>query len=289
MKILHLYNRDRQKFLLGQNYTINIKPHLLYFSTEKKHKDWAEKPHSHEFTEIAFIVSGSGTTNVNGTVRDIYSGDIIVYNAGVTHSLSCHNSSPFEAHIVAFDQFEITGLRPNCLLPPQYDFLYHSSNNYNTFRVLFRQILVETDNKDVHYHEIAQSTSYTLLMYLLRMINKAHENIHENSQNEVLNRALDFIDKHYLENITLNKIAENCFISKYYLSHLFTQNMDTTIGKYILQKRLDESKRLLNFTELSISEIAHHSGFNDQSYFCRTFKKEFDITPGEYRQSTKLS
>ena len=215
MKILHLYNQDRQKSLLGQNYTINIKPHLLYFSTEKKHKNWAEKPHSHEFTEIAFIVSGTGTTTVDGTVKDIYSGDIIIYNAGVTHSLSCHNSSPFEAHIVAFDQFEITGLRPNCLLPPQYDFLYHSSNNYNTFRVLFRQILVETDNKDVHYHEIAQSTSYTLLMYLLRMINKAHENMHENSQNEVLKRALDFIDKHYLENTTLDKIAENCFISKY--------------------------------------------------------------------------
>ena len=289
IKILHLYNHnsDRKNLILGQSYSIGLKPRLLYFSAATENNERLSKIHMHEFTEIAFVVSGRGATTVNDTVYELYTGDLVIYNAGVPHSISSRAQEELEIHLIAFDQFEVSGLPPNCLMPPDYDFLYHTGSMYNTFRVLLRQILVETDNKDIYYNEIAQSTSQVLLLYLLRMVKENLTAMGKAEKNDVLYRALQFIDQHYLDPLTLDQIAEHCFVSKFYLSHLFAKYKDCTVGQYILEKRLTEAKRLLNFTPLPILDIAHHSGFNDQSYFCRTFKREVGVTPRAYRQNTR--
>ena len=289
MKILHLYNQnsDRKNLLLGQSYTVGLKPRLLYFSAATENNERLGKIHMHEFTEIAFVVNGRGITTVNGTTYELYTGDLVIYNAGVPHSVSSQAKEDLEVHLIAFDQFEVSGLPPNCLLPPDYDFLYHTGSMYNTFRVLLRQILVETDNKEIYYNEIAQSTSQVLLLYLLRMVRENRTAIRKTEKSDVLYRALQYIDQHYLDPLTLDQIAEHCFVSKFYLSHLFAKYKDCTVGQYILDKRLTEAKRLLNFTPLSILEIAQQCGFGDQSYFCRTFKREIGVTPRAYRQNTR--
>lgn len=289
MKILHLYsqNTDRKNQILGQSYSIGLKPRLLYFSAATENNERLGKIHTHDFTEIAFVVSGRGITTINGNDYTLHTGDLIIFNAGTPHSINNLGDSELEVHIVAFDQFEISGLRPNCLFPPNYDCLYHTGTMYNTFRVLLRQILVETDHKEIYYNEIAQNTAQTLLIYLLRMVKQTESAAGKAEKSDVLCRALQYIDQHYLDQLTLESIAEHCFVNKFYLSHLFAEHKDCTIGRYIMQKRLNEAKRLLNFTPLSILEVGQQSGFNDPSYFCRTFKKEIGVTPREYRQSTR--
>ena len=286
MKVLHRYNtRERQHYLLDKHYTFHLKPRLLYSGYLSKNDDWHEREHSHDFAEIIFILDGHGAVYVDGIGRSLKKGDLVIYNAGVTHYESSDSDEPLEAQFIAFDKFEITDLQPNCFLPPQYDFLYHTEDMYDDFKKYFNTIIEETINKKQFYAEIAQNASHTLIMYLFRMLNRTEGTNELLRRNEALMRAIQYIDEHFLEDISLDLIAERCFVNKYHLSHLFAKYEGTTIGKYILAKRLEEAKRLLHFTELSVLEISQQSGFNDLSYFCRAFKKEVGVTPRQYRKS----
>ena len=60
-----------------------------------------------------------------------------------------------------------------------------------------------------------------------------------------------------------------------------------TIGKYIFNKRMDDAKHMLSYTDDSVLSIAEQAGFHDLSYFCRAFKKANNMTPLQYRKSQK--
>lgn len=284
MKILHRYDsEERQHYLLEKQYNINLKIRLLYTGYLSKTDNWSEMEHSHEFVEIIFVVDGLGTVHVNGVEKEIKKGDLVIYNAGDLHYECSNPADPLEVQFVAFDKLEITELEPNCLLPPHYDFLYHTGSMYDTFQNYFSMIIQESTNKLYFSSEIAQNMARTLVMYVFRALNQNQETPKIIKHSEALNRAVAYIDGHYLDTINLDLISEQCFINKYHLSHLFSKYLNTTIGKYILDKRLDESKRLLHFANLSILEVSRQSGFNDLSYFCRIFKKSTGLTPRQFR------
>lgn len=154
------------------------------------------------------------------------------------------------------------------------------------FQRYFALIIEESTNKEKYYHEIAQNMSRTMLMYLFRLIEKKH-NEGLLDKNEALERVIKYTDEHYLENITLDTIANECYVNKYYISHLFAKYKKVSFGQYILSKRLARAQMFLFTTELPIAEIAEKSGFSDPNYFCRVFKKTTGITPMQYRQRNR--
>lgn len=289
MKVLHRYDsEERQHYLLEQSYTFRLKPRLLYAGSLNKHEDWSEIPHNHEFVEILFILDGKGSVTIEGAYYPLKKGDIIIYNADVMHAEISDTKEPLEARFLAFDKLEVTNLEPNHLIPPQYDFIYPSDDMYQTFQRYFDNIIHELSVKEQFYSDIAQNTLQVLLMQLLRLLNRTQSANELLKQNEALTSALKYIDDHYLENITLDSIAAECFVTKYYLSHLFAKYQQTSIGKYIFNKRLNDAKNLLRFTDSPVQEVAEQSGFNDQSYFCRVFKKAVNMTPMQYRKSANI-
>ena len=97
----------------------------------------------------------------------------------------------------------------------------------------------------------------------------------------------DYLDKHYAENITLDTLSEESGMNKYYLVHSFTKKYIRSPISYLNEKRIDESKKLLENTDYSIAEISKLIGFSSQSYFSQAFKKKTLMTPNEYRRSVK--
>lgn len=88
-----------------------------------------------------------------------------------------------------------------------------------------------------------------------------------------LKSILHYLDEHYVEDISLDLLAERFFISKYYLSHEFKKEYGTTIIQYILTKKITTAKELLRYSNSSIEEIARLCGIDDASYFNKVFKK----------------
>uniref|UniRef100_UPI003FED7E9F helix-turn-helix domain-containing protein n=1 Tax=Agathobacter sp. TaxID=2021311 RepID=UPI003FED7E9F len=97
-------------------------------------------------------------------------------------------------------------------------------------------------------------------------------------------QAIDYINNHLQEPLSLNKIASILGLTPSYLSYLFKKETGTTIKKYILEKKLKAAETMLLYSDMSSSDIAGYFNFASQSYFISCFKKATGQTPLEYRQ-----
>lgn len=93
-----------------------------------------------------------------------------------------------------------------------------------------------------------------------------------------------YLDEHYTQDISLDCLAEQFYISKYYLSREFKREFGTTIIRYVLSKKITNAKELLRYSNASIEEIAQLCGIGDASYFNKVFKKIEGCTASEYRK-----
>lgn len=93
-----------------------------------------------------------------------------------------------------------------------------------------------------------------------------------------------YLDEHYTEALSLDRLAEQFFISKYYLSREFKKEFGITIIQYILTKKITNAKELLRYSNASIEDIAQLCGIDDASYFNKVFKKMEGCTASEYRK-----
>lgn len=104
-----------------------------------------------------------------------------------------------------------------------------------------------------------------------------------------LDKALAFIN----ENISSDKLCNTCIaehvgISEVYLRKLFSKHMSVSVNNHIQNMRVENAKKLLCETSLSISEIAEICGYSCIYYFCRSFKKKTNYTPTQYRRAYNL-
>ena len=108
------------------------------------------------------------------------------------------------------------------------------------------------------------------------------------SELKLLQRIEEYIDAHYIENdLSVTKIAEHMNVSTSYMQAYFKKHKNTTLTKYITQKRVAYAKQLLKDTDSTISVIAIKVGFTDACMFGKIFKKNEGVTPGQYREISR--
>ncbi|MCX7657083.1 MAG: response regulator [Oscillospiraceae bacterium] len=93
-----------------------------------------------------------------------------------------------------------------------------------------------------------------------------------------------YIHEHYMEELSLDKLAGVVFLSPKYLSSIFIQVTGTNLNKYIKNVRMEKAKELLTKTNMKISDICQKVGYSYVSYFCKNFQEHFGTTPEKYRQ-----
>ena len=142
----------------------------------------------------------------------------------------------------------------------------------------------------IHFHE--EKTDDTDLLTAQQIVNiltlictESDEEGHVTSAlGDKLKSVLHYLDEHYTEDISLDGLAEQFYISKYYLSREFKKEFGTTIIQYILAKKITNAKELLRYSNASIEDIAQLCGIDDASYFNKVFKKIEGCTASEYRK-----
>lgn len=100
----------------------------------------------------------------------------------------------------------------------------------------------------------------------------------------LVDEAMRYIQRNYRKPLTLEKVAEHIGYSPSYFSKVFKLETGTTFRNYLNQLRIEKSKSLLLSSSASISEICSTVAFEDQSYFCKVFKKFVGVTPDRYRK-----
>ncbi len=99
----------------------------------------------------------------------------------------------------------------------------------------------------------------------------------------IIELALNYVQEHYTEGITMNDVAERFYFNPSYFSKMFHEEMGETFSKYVVRLRMAKSKELLKNTTMRIYEIAEQVGYNDFRHFVKTFKEYEGMTPAQYR------
>ncbi|CDZ23435.1 two component transcriptional regulator, AraC family [[Clostridium] cellulosi] len=115
-------------------------------------------------------------------------------------------------------------------------------------------------------------------------VTKVHE-YNNNNMKLLLRRAVDFLDKHYMEQITLNQVAEKLYVSNFYLSRMFKKELGINFIDYLNELRINKAKDLLTDTKYKTYEVAEAVGVPNSHYFSKLFRKYTGMTASEYRES----
>jgi two-component system response regulator YesN len=108
-----------------------------------------------------------------------------------------------------------------------------------------------------------------------------------NPVSPAVSKALDFIAANYTDPITLEHIAEAAGLSTFRIAHLLKESTGKTALQNIHYLRIQEARRLLESGDMSCTDIAYETGFGDQSYFIKQFKKWMGVTPAKYRKTCR--
>ncbi|WP_198401164.1 AraC family transcriptional regulator [Erysipelothrix larvae] len=103
-------------------------------------------------------------------------------------------------------------------------------------------------------------------------------------QTYIINKAEDYVEDHLQEKITLDDIANHIGVSKYHFHRLFKQATNETLHAFISRIKMERSALFLKVdTQSSLTDIAYAYGYCDASAYIRAFKKQFHMTPSEFK------
>ncbi|NQD95761.1 response regulator transcription factor [Pseudomonas sp. CrR25] len=107
----------------------------------------------------------------------------------------------------------------------------------------------------------------------------------EHQKHQALHKVLQHIDQHFRESVDQKELAQRCGMTPFRFSRLFKEVLGIGFMDYILNKRMDFAKELLDNSQMPITSIGYEAGFKDPSYFARAFKHACGCTPSDYRQA----
>lgn len=119
-------------------------------------------------------------------------------------------------------------------------------------------------------------------------ISKKVNNFNNKSIKITLRKAINYINEHYSEQLTLYEVAAHTFVTTFYISRMFKKELGTTFVDYLNDLRIEKAKELLKNVRYKSYEVASLVGIPDPHYFSRLFKKHSGITPSEYRDNFRI-
>jgi len=275
----------------GENYLDKTSVHY-FFPAPQQHRDLLYYPVSagffeclpgytvqrNTFSSYLLIVMMSGTLSfqtrkTRGVARQ---GQVLLLDCNAPHFYAAQNRCSFT--FVHFDGAQSREL---------YEEIEHMSGNLlivQDVNLLHESIgeLIRTMRHDRLVSETQMSAMlYTLLMQLMQASGATPDAM---TGNEMVDRAIAYIQAHFSEKLTVEQVADRCGYSSSYFSHIFTQETGLSPYRFIMKSRMDSAMHLLLTTTLTVQEIAFQTGFNSSANFCYTFRKEVGVSPHEFRK-----
>lgn len=149
----------------------------------------------------------------------------------------------------------------------------------------FQNIYEKIQHPFVTYDELCE-IAQQMAAFFIQQLQTAEP---QSAGQHAVNQALGYMSRHYASRITLAETAAYVHLNSAYFSSVFKQNAGISFKEYLNRIRMEESKILLRNSNYEIIDIAITTGFEDQSYFTKTFKKYVGVTPGQFRQTKDLS
>lgn len=267
------------QFAIGKTYLINDLP-----------------IHSHNFSELVFLLGGSGTHLIDNKEYSVEVGDVYVFNSNSASHGFKNVRNLFLCNII-YNPQRIMAYNNELKSMKGFQALFMVHPNLNSSGVFKSRLHLSTETLII-FDELlermiseftARKEGYMTIilgyvMEVIVLLSREYE-MSENTDNLQLLRLAEtmaYIEKNYTNHITLDSLIEISHFSKRHLIRLFKQIYNTTPIDYILELRLKHACALLHQNNKSIKEIAMDSGFNDINYFSKFFRKKYGASPKKY-------
>ena len=122
---------------------------------------------------------------------------------------------------------------------------------------------------------------------ILRMAEAARDAVLRDNTLSYVRKAVSYLTSHLDENIRITDVAEEVGVAPAYLQRIFRQSTGMTIVDYLNKQRIQQSKRLLMFTDDPVMDVAVAAGFNSRQHFFRVFQAETGLSPREFRKAQR--
>lgn len=261
-----------------------------FHHVDSTHPSYVMSFHWHVEYEIIRVLEGTLTVTLDEKSFTAYPEDVIFIHSGILHS-GIPDKCVYEC--IVFDLNSFLKSNPLCgeyiqKIAHQEIMIYHRfTQKQKEILPVAASIFDSMHQKKPGYELIVFGQFYHFFglvfgnHYYLEGVAKARRDYKRILQ---LKQVVDFIAKNYASPITLQQLSASVSMSPKYFCRFFSEMTHQTPMDYLNRQRIEQACYQLATTDDSITEIAYRSGFNDLSYFIRTFKKYKGITPGKYKR-----
>ena len=242
--------------------------------------------HIHNGFSIGIVLKGGRVIERNGTSTIIPENDVFVINPGEPHS--CKSRSKRHSYLtICVDAKSMNAVASQIsektqTIPYFMNILLRDGELSSKIQQFFS--LVESSSSIIEKESILVSFLSTLI---LRYGDNPPKPCRIDPHIGMKNKAREYIEVHYAQNITLKHLASVACLSPFYFQRLFLKIMGISPHDYLIQVRIKKAREFLAEGK-NIVSVALDTGFVDQSHFNRSFKRVTGITPGRYLQAGKI-
>lgn len=256
---------------------------LLYLSSSRYENDWNCTLHSHSFSELFYITSGKGYFLVKGHKCPVEKNHLIIINPQIEHSEFSSEERPLEYVVLGIEGLQFTPSTTQQEDIPVVHITQADSRIAHCIDGLRDEVQYSRPGQEA----ICQSLLNIILLLILRQ-----KDIHVaitafNNVSAECMAIKDYIDSHFKDPITLDLLAQQAHQNKYYVAHTFKEAFGVSPIKYLMERRVEESKYLLEETDYSIGQIASIMGFSSSSHYSQAFRRSTSLSPNEYRKQSR--
>ena len=229
----------------------------------------------HQSLEIIHVTSGEVEVITNGVSVCAWSGDVAVINSSYLHDIVCNSRASYYCIIINIDFLANFGIKIDEV---EFDRLVRTERTAE----LCRRIRSVCEAKEKNYELVAKADILSLVCELF--VNHSHKRDERSELGGGLDGArevIKYLQAHLPEKLSLEAISDAVGYNKYYVSHVFKSVTGVSVMTYLNMLRTYHARELFRTRSYTVGEVCRMCGFDNLSYFTRTYKKHVGVTPSE--------